>query len=73
MYGFVQVQEGRRDKTILHRQKLWFSFLYFLTNIYLRTTTHSGSENEAFSKRDWERRRRENRRHIVDELRFLIV
>ena len=41
--GFVQVQQGRRDRTRLHRQKQLFSFqnehfLYFLTNIQLRTT-----------------------------------
>jgi len=34
--GFVQEQQGRRDKTILHRQKRLLSFqndhfLYFLT------------------------------------------
>ena len=43
MPGFVLVQQGRRDRTRLHRQKQLFSFqnehfLYFLTNIQLRTT-----------------------------------
>ena len=61
--GFVQVQQGRRDNTILLRQKGWFSFLYFLTNIYLRTTKHSGSKNEAFSTLGlWEWRSHENNR-----------
>ena len=60
MSGFVQVQRGRRDNTILHRQKRLLSFqndhfLYFLT------IKHYGLKNEAFSTRrlcEW--RRREN-------------
>jgi len=52
--GFVQVQRGRRDNTILHRQKRLLSFQIELFCI-------SGLKNGAFSTRqlcEW--RRREN-------------
>ena len=54
--GFLQVQRGRRDDTILHRR---FQNNHFL---YLLTIKHYGLKNEAFSTRrlcEW--RRRENR------------
>ena len=47
MSDFVQVQQGRRDETILHRQKQLFSF----QNEHSKEEPqkHSGSKNEAFS------------------------
>ena len=59
--AFVQVQRGRRDNTILHRQKhcLVFETIFL---VFLNHKTHSGLKNEAFSTRrlcEW--RRREHR------------